>query len=319
LFVIGAVDIGGTKIAVGMVDDRGAVLSKVEIPTQGERGYADGLARITSTLREVARKAGAEISGIGIGSTGWVYPFTGEFGDVDFLPAWKGCNPVKDLERAFAVRAALENDGDAAALGEAGWGAGRGKQRLIYVTVGTGIGGGIILDGKLYRGVDRSHPEVGHHVIDASGPACTCGFRGCWEALATGPAMAAWYKSNAGAARGDEDLGAKEIFELAREGDPCARRAVERETYYLGLGLANLIGLFVPDMIVLGGSVMKSVRLEDLRDVIAQGCRFVPWEKTELALASLGENANLIGAARVWHCRFGTGTEGVSSAEKIFA
>jgi len=164
------VDIGGTKIAVGIVDDRGVVLSKTEAPTHGERGYSDGLARIRDMLRDVASQAGVEISGIGIGSTGWVYPFTGEFGDVDFLPAWKGCNPVKDLERAFGVRAALENDGDAAALGEAGWGAGRGKQRLIYVTVGTGIGGGIILDGELYRGVDRSHPEVGHHVIDASGP-----------------------------------------------------------------------------------------------------------------------------------------------------
>jgi glucokinase len=304
--VIGAVDIGGTKIAVGIVDDFGTVLANLESPTAGERGYADALARITAMLRDVARTAGTEISGIGIGSTGWVYPFTGEFGDVDFLPTWKGCNLVADLERAFGVRAALENDGDAAALGEAGWGAGRGKRRLIYVTVGTGIGGGIVLDGELYRGVDRSHPEMGHHVIDASGPECTCGFRGCWEALATGPAMAAWYKGNADARQG---LGAKEIFELGRNGDALARRAVERETYYLGLGLANLIGLFVPEMIVLGGSVMKSVRIEDLRAVIAQGCRFVPWEKTELALASLGEDANLIGAARVWHYRFGEDAE----------
>jgi glucokinase len=114
--------------------------------------------------------------------------------------------------------------------------------------------------------------------------------------------MAAWYKSSAGG--NGANLGAKEIFQLAREGDACARSAVERETYYLALGLANLIGLFVPDMIVLGGSVMKSIALEDVRKVIAQGCRFVPWEKTQLALASLGEDANLIGAARVWHHRY---------------
>jgi glucokinase len=306
--LIGAIDIGGTKIAVGMVDDDGRVLSKEESPTQGERGYADGLARITRMLRETARAAGGALQGIGIGSTGWVYPFSGEFGDVDFLPTWKGCNPVQDLANTFGVSVALENDGDAAALGEAAWGAGRGKSRLIYVTVGTGIGGGVILDGQLYRGVDRSHPEVGHHVIDASGPECTCGFRGCWEALATGPAMAAWYKSNsdgAGVARGNaRELSAKEIFQLARKGDALAQRAVKRETYYLALGLANLIGLFVPDRIVLGGSVMKSVALDDLRKVIAQGCRFVPWQKTELALASLGEDANLIGAARVWHNRY---------------
>ncbi len=310
--MIGAVDIGGTKIAVGVVDDSGKVLSKMESPTQGERGYADGLGRITKMLRETARAAAGEIRGIGIGSTGWVFPFTGEFGDVDFLPSWKGCNPVQDLSRTFGVRAALENDGDAAALGEAAWGAARGKGRLIYVTVGTGIGGGIVLDGQLYRGVDRSHPEVGHHVIDASGPPCTCGFRGCWEALATGPAMAAWYKSKAGPRADANSLGAKEIFERAREGEALAREAVERETYYLALGLANLIGLFVPEVIVLGGSVMKSVRLEDLRKVIAQGCRFVPWEKTELALASLGEDANLIGAARVWHARFASEASGAA-------
>src|SRR5437763_1588023 len=304
--MIGAVDIGGTKIAVGMVDDSGRVLAKTESPTAGERGYADGLRRITEMLRETARRVGGELRGIGIGSTGWVFPFTGEFGDVDFLPSWKGCNPVQDLSRAFGVSAALENDGDAAALGEAAWGAARGKTRLIYVTVGTGIGGGIVLDGQLYRGVDRAHPEVGHHVIDASGPQCTCGFRGCWEALATGPAMAAWYRSQllSSAAAIAHGIGAKEIFDEARRGEALAQKAVERETYYLALGLANLIGLFVPEVIVLGGSVMKSVRVEDLRGVISQGCRFVPWEKTELALASLGEDANLIGAARVWHHRY---------------
>ena len=303
--MIGAIDIGGTKIAVGMVDDHGRVLAKTESPTQGERGYPDGLARITAMLCETARAAGGQLRGIGIGSTGWVYPSTGEFGDVDFLPTWKGCNPVSDLGRDFNVQVALENDGDAAALGEAAWGAGRGKGRLIYVTVGTGIGGGIILDGQLYRGVDRAHPEVGHHVIDASGPPCTCGFHGCWEALATGPAMAAWYKTNANANNATaSDLTAKEIFYLARQGDNLAQRAVQRETYYLAMGLANLIGLFVPEMIVLGGSVMKSIAIEDLRKVIAQGCRFVPWQKTDLAPASLGEDANLIGAARVWHNRF---------------
>src|SRR5437763_5257804 len=304
--MIGATDIGGTKIAAGIVDDAGKVLAKLETPTEAARAYPDGLRHMIRMLREAAKQANAELSGIGIGSTGWVYPFTGEFGDVDFLPGWKGCNPVKDLAREFGVRVALENDGDAAGRGEAAWGAGKGKSRLIYVTVGTGIGGGIILDGQLYRGVDRAHPEVGHHVIDASGPQCTCGFRGCWEALATGPAMAAWYRSQllSSAAAIAHGIGAKEIFDEARRGEALAQKAVERETYYLALGLANLIGLFVPEVIVLGGSVMKSVRVEDLRGVISQGCRFVPWEKTELALASLGEDANLIGAARVWHHRY---------------
>lgn len=95
--MIGGIDIGGTKIAVGMVDDHGRVLAKTESPTQGERGYPDGLARMTAMLHETALAAGGQLRGIGIGSTGWVYPSTGEFGDVDFLPTWKGCNPVNDL------------------------------------------------------------------------------------------------------------------------------------------------------------------------------------------------------------------------------
>jgi len=308
--VIGAVDIGGTKIAVGIVDDTGRVLSKLESPTDAQLGYSHGLERMIGMLRETARVAGVEISGIGIGSTGLVYPISGAFGDADFLPGWQGNNPVEDLARAFNVSVALENDADASALGEASWGAGKGKSRLVYVTVGTGIGGGIILDRQLYRGVDMAHPEIGHHVLDPSGPLCSCGFRGCWESLATGPALAAWFKSNAPAEHQyPEELAAKQIYQLAQQGDALARRALEREAYYLGLGLANLINLFVPDVIVLGGSIMKSagVFLDGIRKVISQGCRFVPYEKTELALASLGEDANLIGAARVWHHRFRQG------------
>jgi len=181
------------------------------------------------------------------------------------------------------------------------------QSRLVYVTVGTGIGGGIILDGQLYRGADMAHPEISHHVIDPAGPLCTCGFPGCWESLATGPAMVAWLRTHVATDHlYSADLTAKQVCQLAQQGDALARRAVEHEAYYLGLGLANLINLFVPDVIVLGGSVMKSsaLFLDGIRKVISQGCRFVPFEKTELALASLGENANLIGAARVWHHRF---------------
>jgi glucokinase len=306
--MIGAIDIGGTKVAVGMVDDHGQVLSVMEGPTGSDCDYADGLERIANMLQNSARTFGVEISGIGIGSTGPVHPFTGEFGDVDFLPKWRGKNPVKDLAQIFDVRVAIENDGDAGALGEAGWGAGRNKERLIYVTIGTGIGGGIVLDGKLYRGVDQAHPEIGHQVLDPSGPLCSCGFRGCWESLAAGPAMVAWLE---GAKPADyphrTGLTGKQICELAGEGDPLALSAVKREVNYLGLGLANLVNLFAPDAIVLSGSIMKSssLFLGGIREVIRQGCRFVPFEKTELLLASLGENANLIGAAMVWHHRYG--------------
>jgi glucokinase len=305
--MIGAVDIGGTKIAVGMVDDKGKVLSRMEAPTDPNR-YSDGIELIAHMLRKTAQRAKVELTGIGIGSTGPVDPIRGEFGDVDFLPGWRGKSPVKDLSAIFNVHVALENDADAAALAEAGWGAGRNRSRLIYVTVGTGIGGGIVLDGQLYRGVDGAHPEVGHHVIDSAGPECTCGFRGCWESLAAGPAMASWFESHVPSDYPNRQvITAKRICELAQDGDKFAMQAAEREAYYLGLGLANLINLFTPDAIVLGGSVMKSAPLfvDRIRAVIRQGCRFVPAEKAELALASLGEDTNLIGAARVWHYRCG--------------
>lgn len=305
--MIGAVDIGGTKIAVGMVDDQGTVLAKTQTPTDPER-YSVSVEEVTRMLREMAREAGAEISGIGIGSTGPVDPIRGEFGDVDFLPGWRGKNPVNDLARIFNVRVALENDGDAAALAEAGWGAGRDRKRLIYVTIGTGIGGGMIFDGQLYRGVDGAHPEMGHQVIDLAGPSCSCGLRGCWEALAAGPAMAALFKAQAPADYPNrESITARRICELAQQGDAIARKATDQEADYLAIGLANLINLFTPDAIVLSGSVMKSAGLfmDRIRAVIRSGCRFVPAEKTELTLASLGDDTNLIGAARVWHYRFG--------------
>lgn len=313
--MIGAIDIGGTKVAVGMVDDQGKVLSADQSPTGADCDYGLALDIIASMLKETAKNSGAEFSGIGIGSTGPVNPFTGEFGEVDFLPKWRGKSLVNDLEKIFKVPVALENDGDAGALGEAAWGAGKNKSRLVYVTIGTGIGGGIILDGKLYRGVEGAHPEVGHQVIDPSGPLCSCGFRGCWESLAAGPGMVAWLEMEAPAGyphrRG---LTAKRICQLAEEGDKVALSAIYREAKYLGLGLANLVNLFTPDAIVLSGSIMKNSHLflEGIRETIRQGCRFVPFEKAELLLASLGENANLIGAAMVWHHRFGEGLKSAS-------
>jgi glucokinase len=306
--LIAAVDIGGTKIAVGMIDPQGKVLARGECPTAPERGYAEALQRIAQMLRAAAQTAETQISGVGIGSTGPVYPLTGEFGEVNFFPHWKGENPVQDLSRIFQVKAAIENDGDAAALGEAGWGAGRNKTKLIYLTVGTGIGTGLLFDGQLYRGVDQSHPEIGHHLVDPSGPVCVCGFRGCWESLAAGPAMAAWLEKNAPPDYPHRsDLTAKQICQLARQGDHWANRAVENESRYLGLGMANLVTMFVPEVILLGGSVMKSsdLFLGGIRNIIAASCRLVPFERTELALASLGEDSNLIGAARVWYHRFG--------------
>lgn len=300
---IAGIDIGGTKIAIGIVDGRGEVLLRGETQIQVEKGPENALTRIVEILKAQTQQTGLAIGGIGIGCTGPVDPITGELGDVNTLPNWQGWNPVVGLSEALGVSAALENDADAAALGEARWGAGRGKGSLISITVGTGIGAGIILNGEIYRGVGHAHPEIGHHIVEPSGPLCTCGASGCWESLAAGPAFEQWYaeQNPAGEYRTGE-----EICKLARQGDLDARRAVDRLANYLGLGVANVVSMFIPEVIALSGSVMHSADLflDPIRAIVLNRCRLVPAESCEIAVSSLGANAGLIGAAQVWHSRF---------------
>lgn len=302
--MIGAVDIGGTKIAAGVVDENGHILAKAECPTDVPRGFDHAMQRVAEMLAQSADQSGVKLQGIGIGCTGPVDPITGRLGNVNTLPGWEGGSPVERLSAEFGVPAAMENDADAAALGEAVWGAGKGKARLVYVTIGTGIGASLILDGKVYRGVGECHPEIGHHVIDPSGPLCSCGARGCWETFASGPAMTDWVKSTA--PPNYPNPSAKLICARAQEGEEWARRAVEREAYYLGVGLANLVTLFAPEAIVLGGSVMKSANLflDRIHEVVRQNCGLVPFERVEISLASLGPDVGLIGAAQVWYHHF---------------
>ena len=294
--MIGAIDIGGTKFAVGLVSEAGEVLARSETASRPEREANAGISNIIDMLRTLSSQIGETLTGIGIGCTGPVYPLAGELGNIQFLPGWEGINLVQRMQDAFGVSAAIENDADAAALGESVWGAGKGTQRFIYLTVSTGIGGGFVSDGQLYRGVDGSHPEMGHHVIDPSGPKCFCGAHGCWESLASGPALAQ---------RGRRTT-AREVCEAARRGDADARAAIEQEGMYLGLGLANLITMFVPDRIALGGGVMQSRELfwDKMLATIRTMCGLVPYEKTQILPAALGRDVALLGAAQVWIKRF---------------
>jgi glucokinase len=289
---IGAVDIGGTKIAVGLVSRQGELLVHRQFPTQAERGFDDGLARIVAHLRRLS--ASYTLEGIGVGCTGPVDPFSGRIGVVEFLTAWEGADLVGGLTRAFDLPVALENDADAAALAESAWGVGRGASRFIYVTISTGIGVGLIFDGCLYRGVDGAHPEIGHHVIDPSGPACGCGAHGCWESLASGSALARLSPT--------PGWDARQVCAAAAAGEPSARWAVARVGYYLGVGLANLVTLFIPDVIALGGGLMNSRGLfwEHIEATVRSQCGYVPYQKTRLLPAVLGPQVGLIGAACTW-------------------
>jgi glucokinase len=296
--MIASIDMGGTKIAVGLVDRSGTIHAQRTAPTASMATPEAGLSAISAMLHSMVDETGATLEGIGIGCTGPVYPLTGTVGWVEFLPGWEGANLVAPLENAFGVPAALENDADAAALGEWVWGAGQGTQTFMLVTVGTGIGAGLISGGRLYRGVDSAHPEIGHMVIDPAGPHCLCGAHGCWESLASGPSMARLAQ-----ARHPQGLyrSAAELCAAALEGDEHAQQAVERTAYYLGLGLANLVTLFTPEVIALGGGLMQALpQFRPAIDaVIDRMCKLVPKEQVRIVPAHFGAQAGLVGAARV--------------------
>jgi glucokinase len=297
--MIGAIDIGGTKIAVGMVAEDGRILAQASCPSEPRAGFTAAVERMDRLLRQTASEAGGWPEGVGIGCTGPVDPFSGRLCNVDLLPTWEGQDLVGAVAQVSGVPAALENDADAAALGELAWGAGREAGRFLLVTIGTGIGVGVILDGKIYRGVDGAHPEIGHHVIEASGPLCVCGVRGCWEALASGPAMETWFRQQ------DPSRAAwdgRRICAAADAADPLAREAVEREAFYLGTGLANLVNLFCPEAIALGGGLMERFDLFEARAraTIQSNCAYIPLDKIRIEKAALGNRAGLLGAAQVW-------------------
>ena len=299
--MIAGVDIGGTKIAVGMVNEQGQVLARTEMPTMPEKGFTDALDRITAMIRTAAQQAGCTVTGIGVGCTGPVHPRTGRIGHVDFLPGWEDAPLVSELEHRFQSPVILENDADAAALGEWLWGAGRGARTFLYVTISTGIGAGLILDGRIYRGVDGAHPEIGHHVIDPDGPLCACGAHGCWESLASGSAMERWYLAHLPPDQVGQRLDARTICALS-DSDAVARAAVQHTARYLGLGLANLVTLFAPEVIALGGGLMRSRELfwPAILKANQSGCSYVPRAKVHITPAALGDDVGVIGAAGAW-------------------
>lgn len=303
--VVGAVDIGGTKVAVGLEDDDGRVIARAELPTNAEGEFSCAMQRVADLLSKSVRETGGELLGIGIGCTGPVDPVTGALGSVNFFPHWEGRNPVAALSKAFGVRTFVENDADAAALGEMSLGVGKGKKQLICVTIGTGIGVGVVLDGRVYRGFEGIHPEAGHHVVEPSGPVCTCGARGCWESLASGPAISEWLKQQAPGGAFSPDISTEEVCANAREGDEWCLRAVDRGAFYLGVGIANLINMFAPEVVVLSGGVMKSADLflNKIRTTIREQCRLVRFEPTAVSLSSLGPDFGIIGAAETWRYR----------------
>jgi len=300
------VDIGGTLVRVGAFDGEGQFLGQKEAGMVSI-GPDNGLSLIEQLIRETLDTVNAQsLLGIGIGCTGPLDTVRGLVNNPYTLAGWSNVPIVERLNGAFHVPVRLENDADAAALGEYWQGAGRGAHRLYAVTVGTGVGTALILEGEIYRGVDGSHPEGGHQLIDPKGPECYCGYRGCWESLISGTAISSMARNAEKNERlielagGDPNLiDARSVAEAARAGDPTAAAIMQKAARDFSLGIVNVISLFVPDVIVLSGGVMKSVNLflPTLRQALKTPNPMVPFDRVQILPAQLGYYAGLYGGA----------------------
>jgi len=310
-FILG-VDLGGTKIAAALATTRGEILARGRSPTHAQTGPDAVIESICATINEVLSAKALEPSlllGIGIAAAGVIDSVNGKVIFSPNLPGWHEV-PLRDaIEQQFGIPAYLGNDANLAALGEWHFGVGEKVANLIYVTVSTGIGGGIIADGKLYTGACGAAGEIGHMTIDVNGPRCRCGNVGCWEALASGTALAreAVMRITEGARTsiielvgGDvSKIDAKIVGLAARQGDELAQKLVSHLGYYFGVGLANLVNIFNPELILIGGGVAKigDLLLQPAIKVVKERAFSTSANAVEIKPATLGDDSGIMGAA----------------------
>ena len=306
-----AVDLGGTKIAAALATPEGEIVAREQRPTPAREGPQAVVAGMVGALAQVMKRSGVvvgQVMGIGIGAAGACDPQAGLVISSPNLPGWHRV-PLKTMvERELGLATFLENDANLGALGEHRFGAGKGIANLIYVTIGTGIGGGLILGGRLYTGACGSAGEVGHMTIDVNGPRCNCGNVGCWEVLASGTALAreAVARIQGGVstsilelAGGDLGRVSAEVVErAARQGDGLAQELVLQAGRYLGVGLVNLVNIFNPELILIGGGMSK---MSDLLFPTALGLMRerafeVASSCVRIEPAGLGGDSGLLGA-----------------------
>jgi glucokinase len=302
-----AVDLGGTRFRVALCDARGALRARHTYPTESARGPDRILEHIASAIRTVlaAAPADAEVAGIGVAAPGPLDPWRGLIYQAPNLPGWENLPLAERLAALTGYPVRVGNDANLAALGEHRFGAGRGVAHLVYVTVSTGVGGGIIVNNELWLGARGAAGEIGHTVIERYGPPCSCGNRGCVEALASGTAiarraaaaLAAGRPSRLGAA--GTQPSAEAVARAAADGDALAIEILEEAARALAVGLVNLLHLCDPQLIVIGGGVARAGEhwWRALRDEVAR--RALPVYRQELRLvpAALGDDAGLVGAA----------------------
>ncbi|RWA70829.1 ROK family protein [Mesorhizobium sp.] len=313
-----AFDLGGTELRGALVERSGDVVARVSAPTLAGAGSEAVIGQIIALADRLLKEhPQAKVIGIGMCAPGPLDPKAGIVIGPPTLAGWHNVPLIDILSRQFGLPVRLENDANAAALGEWRFGAGRGAGSLVFVTVSTGIGGGVVADGHIYHGRRGLAAEIGHMTITGGGDRCFCGNVGCFEAVASGTALGrrATRLTKPGdnsllrRLSNDGDVSARHVVEAARAGDATARELVEAEARWLGIGFTNLLHLYSPDLIVMGGGLANGF------DLLAPGIRATVDERAMQAYrdvpivpAELGDRAGLVGAASLilWEGEPGT-------------
>jgi len=312
------VDIGGTKVAAGLVDAEGAILFQTRVAMPARGSAAEGFGAVQSVIEAVfaARPAGPSVlTGIGICAPGPLDPVTGVILNPPNVPCWRNFPLAAEVQRVFGLSARVDNDGNAAALAEAIWGAGVGYRNVFYATMGTGIGTGIVFDRKIYHGRTGSAAEGGHVTIDYRGAKCSCGKRGCIEALCSGPAIArrarerlvetpeADSKMLALAGGKVDGVNAEILAEAFRQGDPLACEVLRETADFLAVWAGNIIDFLEPDVFVFGGGMaqLMSGFFGRIREQLPNWCVNQRFAEIPMVLAKYGADAGIAGAAAL--CR----------------
>ena len=302
------IDLGGTFIKYGLVSEVGEVIEKGKVSTPAGCGYAETVEVITSAVRGLT-KHGALVCGLGIGAPGVV---DGEKGIVRLSGnlGWENKPLAKDLSERLGIPVTLANDANAAAFGEYACGAGSDYKSVVLITLGTGVGSGIVLNGKLFEGNEGAGAELGHEVIRFGGEKCACGRRGCFEAYASATALIKQTKRAMEKDRqstlwrlceGDiNNVNGKTVFDAATMGDAAAKRVINNYLRYLSEGLANIANTFRPEVILIGGGI--SAQGENLTKLLQKRVDKLmlghgTYAPVKIKAASLGNDAGLVGAA----------------------